>query len=252
MFYRMTGQDIRDIIHSLYYALCKIFEKNQDAEIHLIGFSRGAFTVRCLACLIEDIGLIRSFYLEKIYDDVYEFWESGNKTSMQNWIDDGREYSAIHPVKIVSCGVWDTVSALRLPSTLSFVNDRVPSNLDFAFQALALHEQRQRYEPVLWNQEQDRYTCIRQCWFAGDHSDIGGGWPDGGLANLTLIWMLARYQERFPGIFIDCEALYRLCCPPGIDWPCLSHTLSQGMCHEAVRKTGDKVLTLIYRQCKPL
>ena len=228
----------------MYHELCKIYEKNEGAEIHLIGFSRGAFAVRCLACLIEDIGLIRSLYLEKIYDDVYDFWKKKDKISMQNWIKDGRGYSAIYPVNIASCGVWDTVSALKSPSTLSFVHDRVPSNLKFAFQALALHERRQMYKPVLWNQIPGRHTCIRQCWFAGDHSDIGGGWYDGGLANLTLIWMLAQYQKHFADISIDCEGLYKLCCPPGVGWPSMSHTLSQGMCRESARKLCDRSVDL--------
>lgn len=36
---------------------------------------------------------------------------------------------------------------------------------------------------------------FRQCWFIGAHSDIGGGYEDAGLANTTLIWMIAQFQK---------------------------------------------------------
>lgn len=38
-------------------------------------------------------------------------------------------------------------------------------------------------------------TNCRQCWFIGAHSDIGGGYDDAGLANTTLIWMIAQFQK---------------------------------------------------------
>jgi hypothetical protein len=30
---------------------------------------------------------------------------------------------------------------------------------------------------------------MMQCWFTGSHSDIGGGWHDHDLSDLTLTWM---------------------------------------------------------------
>lgn len=228
---QVTGSDMHDVIHRLYYKLCEEYQSNPGAEIHLIGFSRGAFAVRCLACLIEDIGLLKSPFLTKNYTHIYDNWKSQNDDAaakFHSWITKKRHKQALWPVRIASCGVWDTVSALIPSSTLSFVNDRVPENLGFAFQALGLHERRHTYNPLLWQEESDSETSIRQCWFAGDHSDIGGSWSDCGLANLTLVWMLAQYERCFTGMPIDCERLSKRLCPPGTGFPYLSHTLSQG------------------------
>ena len=224
--------DIHPLIHKLYYRLCQQYHRNPDAEIHLIGFSRGAFAVRCLVCLIERIGLLRvkNDYLTKKYEGLYRLWAFQEDSELNAWAKKDRKNHAVHPVQIASCGVWDTVSAITMSPTLSFVHDQVPEHLDFAFQALALHESRSFYNPILWKHIPGNKTCIRQCWFAGDHSDIGGSWPDCGLANLTLVWMLAQYVRHFTGMPINREDLYTRLCPPGAGSPYLSHTLSQGMC----------------------
>lgn len=47
--------------------------------------------------------------------------------------------------------------------------------------------------PVLWTPSS--LTNIRQTWFAGDHADIGGGWIDSGLANISLLWMISQFTE---------------------------------------------------------
>jgi len=215
-------------IRSLYRELCGKYEDNAGAEIHLLGFSRGAFAVRSLACLIDKVGLLRKKHLQKFCDDVYETWRSQDEDRFKKWAAKDGWHQAIFPVKITSCGVWDTVSALLPPSTLSFVNHWVPSNLSFAFQALALHERRYLFNPKLWKHASRSKTRIYQCWFAGDHSDIGGSWPDCGLANLTLIWMLAQYEKHFPQMSINRRHLSERLCPPGAAFPSLSHTLSTG------------------------
>jgi len=205
----------------------------------LIGFSRGAFAVRCLACLIDKVGLLKANYRTKYYPHVYEIWQSQDESRFNKWATGKGWYQSIYPVRIASCGVWDTVSAIKKSPALSFVGDWAPSNLNFAFQALALHERREIYNPLLWKHKPGGMTCIRQCWFAGDHSDNGGSWYDCGLANLTLIWMLAQYKKNFTGDFIDCDRLYERLCPPGAGWPSLSHTLSQGIYPKVARKLGN-------------
>jgi len=195
--------------------------------------------VRSLACLIDKMGLLKEKYVTKHYKEVYEIWSSQNKTSLTSWAEGKRGSLAVHPVSITSCGVWDTVSAImasptlsfvKTSPTLSFVKNTVPTNLKFAFQALALHESRHFYKPILWKHDPSSKTHIRQCWFAGDHSDIGGGWPDCGLANLTLVWMLAQYATHFTNGFIRTETLYTRLCPAGEGKRYLSHTLSGGIC----------------------
>ena len=39
-------------------------------------------------------------------------------------------------------------------------------------------------------------TNIEQVWFAGSHSNVGGGYGRAGMANVTLEWMMTRAQDQ--------------------------------------------------------
>ena len=73
-----------------------------------------------------------------------------------------------------------------------------------ACQALALDEERTTFHPELWDEKvvpplefdpsRETQHCsmsnISQVWFAGVHSNVGGGYPDDALAYIPLVWML--------------------------------------------------------------
>lgn len=59
----------------------------------------------------------------------------------------------------------------------------------------AINETREDFIATKWEQQpqaKSQGQVMRQVWFAGSHSDIGGGWPERDLADLTLWWMLVR------------------------------------------------------------
>jgi len=84
--------------------------------------------------------------------------------------------------------------------------------IDFAIQALALNERRKAFQPTVWRA--DPGTDLKQCWFLGAHSDVGGGNEDTGLANLALVWMIAQLDKH---IHFDRQALYHLASDQGIE-----------------------------------
>ncbi|ORX94931.1 hypothetical protein BCR34DRAFT_608116 [Clohesyomyces aquaticus] len=203
-----TGQGIHGMIQDAYYFLCLNFdfdEFGQD-EIHLIGFSRGAFAVRALACFIEDVGILAKTRLA-LLSMVYSLWRRQDLERLSNHIRAWETKGHLkRNVEIASCGVWDTVSAMFPAKDLAFVCPRVPKNLRTAFHALALHETRTSFPPTLWDTDDDpalQGTLVKQCWLAGDHSDIGGGHSDSGLATLALIWMVAQYREHTTVAFAE-------------------------------------------------
>src|SRR6185436_15460256 len=59
------------------------------------------------------------------------------------------------------------------------------------------------FHPLPWNEAKlkiaktetalDRLT---QVWFAGAHSDVGGGYPDDGMSYVPLCWMLDEAVEK--------------------------------------------------------
>jgi uncharacterized protein (DUF2235 family) len=130
-------------------------------------------------------------------------------------------------LKIRFMGVWDTVDAYAIPSdTLAKILDRffyisfrehdnlLNESVESACHALSIDDQRRVFEPVLWREnpeiENDKqnndHQRIQQVWFAGVHSNVGGGYPRQGMAWNTLEWMMlhARQAElRFVNEDID-------------------------------------------------
>ena len=120
-------------------------------------------------------------------------------------------------VQIKCVGVWDTVGALGIPVNpifqrvfpflpdfirqYSWFDTSIDRPVENAFQALALDERRYPYAPSLWEKPRgdgdgddgddgQRGTRLKQVWFPGAHSNVGGSYPDQGIADITLAWMM--------------------------------------------------------------
>ncbi|SPN99730.1 uncharacterized protein DNG_02581 [Cephalotrichum gorgonifer] len=103
--------------------------------------------------------------------------------------------------KVSVVGVWDTVGSLGLPRMqwapsnrndreLRFASLDVHPGVDYAFHALALDEWRTAFGPTLWSLHPDnKHTELRQVWFPGSHSNVGGGFEDQQIATIALAWM---------------------------------------------------------------
>ena len=115
-------------------------------------------------------------------------------------------------------GVWDTVSAYGLPIDemtrgvslflfpMEFRDRRLSDKVKRACHALALDDERTTFHPVLWTEEGEKLAPptngnalikderISQVWFPGVHSNVGGGYPDDSLANVSLSWMMREAE----------------------------------------------------------
>ncbi len=106
------------------------------------------------------------------------------------------------PIKV--CAVWETVGSLGLPRPfflpqpvgrkLAFVDTKVLPNVEYAYQALALDERRRQFKPTLWEKSGGQVLprVLKQCWFPGVHSDVGGGQKDDAASRVPLGWMLSQ------------------------------------------------------------
>ncbi|WP_461086947.1 phospholipase effector Tle1 domain-containing protein [Streptomyces deserti] len=119
--------------------------------------------------------------------------------------------------------MWDTVGALGtpVPSTAllrptanrpnrraAFHNTELSSWVRAAFDALAIDEQRSAFRPTLWHQQvgaAERGQELKRAWFAGVHCDVGGGWKETALFDVTLLWMVD--QARRYGLEFDADVL---------------------------------------------
>lgn len=168
-------------------------------EIFLFGFSRGAYTVRSLSGMLNNCGILKSTEAKRV-EEAFSLYKNkkqkANNPFSKNW---RKKYSINHSVKINFVGVWDTVGALGLPfSIFGLIKDKhlfydncLGSNVLTARHALSLDEQRDDFEPTLW--EPHHAVDLKQVWFTGVHSDVGGGYKpekDGTvLSDIPMNWL---------------------------------------------------------------
>ncbi len=209
----------RNVKH-LYRELARLYDPGD--EIFMFGFSRGAFTVRTLAGFISTCGLLDKRKvtpsdvsgLKKAVDAAYSAYRKCYRPSLWRLFgtptkDAGKSFKAqgfvIPTVPIRFLGVWDTVDAVGLPFHLAdilnatiyqfkFPDHDLSSIVQRACQALSIDDSRETFLPQLWN-EPIGETRITQVWFAGVHSNVGGGYPKQGMSLVPLDWMLAEAER---------------------------------------------------------
>jgi hypothetical protein len=143
---------------------------------------------------------------EKPQDNRQKQYNTGSwdKLDLSNSTDRLRSQSLLATgIPVKACAVWDTVSALGVPiplgtmrwkTNMTFVEQKFPACLENAFQALALDEKRFHFAPVLWSSP-PASAVLRQCWFLGSHSNVGGGYKDLALSNIPFLWMIAQLKH---------------------------------------------------------
>lgn len=127
-------------------------------------------------------------------------------------------------VKIALLGLFDTVEAYGVPIEglrfwisyflwpISFRNKVCSPVVARACHALALDEERLTFAPLLFDQTprpEAGGPAIQEVWFAGVHSDVGGGYPDDVSAYEPLIWMVDEAGKRGLRFDADQVAQYR-------------------------------------------
>ena len=176
-------------------------------HIFLLGFSRGAYTVRSLAGFIGAVGLLAKRYLA-FAADAYELYRLPleKRKSSTLW-DDYKKLEVLPPerVPIDFIGVWDTVGALGAPTPLvgrwtrpwvSFHNTQLGDHVHHAYHALAIDERRRPFQPDLWTGKGANTKTVVQAWFPGVHSNVGSSYKDTSLSSIALNWMMHRAREH--------------------------------------------------------
>ncbi len=102
-------------------------------------------------------------------------------------------------VEIEMVGVWDTVKATNDPN----YNDKLISpNVKAGYHAMAVDELRKFFPVLRWNADER----VREMWFSGSHSDVGGGCVEMDLSDIALAWMIgcgAKHGLKFKKSYMD-------------------------------------------------
>jgi hypothetical protein len=80
----------------------------------------------------------------------------------------------------------------RLGIVYSFHDVELSDMVENAFHALALDEHRKPFSPTLWKKGPAGRTNLKQVWFPGVHTNIGGGYQNQEIADITLAWMIQQ------------------------------------------------------------
>ncbi len=181
-------------------------------EIFLFGFSRGAYTVRSLCGLINNCGILKRPDA-RLIQAAFDLYKKPSKAYAPR----GAKSVAFrqahsHPSREVKfIGVWDTVGALGIPISFlgllddkdEFYDTKIGRNARIARHALAIDELRQDFEPTIWLPREN--LDLKQVWFTGAHSDVGGSYrpdDDGSLlSDIPLDWLMR--EARAAGLALE-------------------------------------------------
>ena len=188
-------------------------------HVFIFGFSRGAATAQAVTRFIAWARGLPvkndAYYLAPLFR---MYVDTRGETPISDFLakinqDRAREVrpqpplNDFQPIVVKLLGVWDTVIAMGSrsrpgkPGVRGFhVSEQLPSCVENACQALAIDELRYEFRPEIWEQITSEQT-LTQRWFAGVHSNIGGGYVDDGLANITFQWM--RGHAELHGLALD-------------------------------------------------
>ncbi|KAH0832728.1 hypothetical protein FOPE_01328 [Fonsecaea pedrosoi] len=219
------GAGLSANIRAAYAFLAHNYDPNPGDEIFFFGFSRGAYTARSIAGLVTKLGLLTKRGMDwfpQVYEEYYKDPSSKPdfdfSPTLKKLIGKDLNENAKEAIKIV--GVWDTVAFHGQGlggEKIEFHNAELSTKVQFAYHALALDERRIPFIPTLWQWPKDPSNgsqlyrpkkgsglqVMKQVWFSGVHSDIGGGMDDPRGADITLAWMLAQCSKDKKLAFID-------------------------------------------------
>ena len=266
------GYGLAKNISDAYSFLMEHYEPGD--RIYILGFSRGAYTARALTGLLQRVGLLERgcnhlipyairYFKKRDGHQLNFFKQRFSRTYHLSWRDvvpniaeipelqkkADRPSRGVIPVYFL--GVWDTVKSIGI------LRRRIPlpdtewlPNMINGRHAVALDEKRSQYRPEIWESDTDAghaekvktkrfQTClhadVETMWFAGVHSDVGGGYglseerqrelfqqrtekvskpsaqelaerqAEVGLADISLGWMMDAAARH--GLLFDPEVL---------------------------------------------
>jgi uncharacterized protein (DUF2235 family) len=205
-----VGYGLRDNVLQMYEVLSRNWRAGD--KVFLIGFSRGAFTVRALAGLVYRCGLARPDVVDspafrKCAERAFELYAPHDENRAE--IEDFKtKFGAADLCEVHFLGLWDTVKSYGGVWPISLPHLRHNPIVRKVRHALALHEKRSWFAPTSWGgidsddpdrlgvKPDPRYRTqdVQEVWFRGCHSDVGGGDAEATTALVPFHWMLREAE----------------------------------------------------------
>ncbi|MCP5144768.1 MAG: DUF2235 domain-containing protein [Gammaproteobacteria bacterium] len=219
-----TGYGLDDNVLGAYKFLVENWQRGD--RIFLFGFSRGAWSVRVLAGFLHLVGLLQPEQLNLCDSALGAYKRAASDNDLPFAWHFSRVVGARRP-KIHFIGAWDSVGSVLVPRRDRFYLPSLQTlpytlknpSVKIFRHALAIDERRRMFRVAPWTDPQPHCPNpykpndtvpqdIEQRWFAGVHSDIGGGYPEeeSQLSKYALRWMVDEAEKA--GLLVD-KSLYR-------------------------------------------
>ncbi|EPF22822.1 MAG: hypothetical protein EWV58_08570 [Microcystis aeruginosa Ma_MB_F_20061100_S19] len=213
------GWGLDRMIQDAYRFLVLNYNPKSEDEIYLLGFSRGAYIVRCLASFIDKCGILKRSKIKEIplayqlYRDHNVSFDSAKaqqfRAANAKKIETEKEdFQDRIPIKMLGC--WDTVGHFGIPDLTpwfplakfyhkkyEFSNTKLSPIIQNAFHAVAIDEKRKNFPstPIKANPENPEQV-VKEVLFVGEHTCLGGGKKEyQGLSDYPLQWMINQAKK---------------------------------------------------------
>ena len=200
------GRGLSDNVKDAYRFLVHNYSAGD--QVFFFGFSRGAYTVRSCVGLMRKCGLLQKPHADRL-EAAYQLYRKRDDTpDTPEAIQFRRQFS--REIDVDFLGVWDTVGQLGIPlaglrwltrQDEQFHNVGLSRRVKRAFHAIAIDEKRRPFRPTLWETTPESTQHVEQVWFAGVHSNVGGGYDDAGLSDVAFLWM--KQHAEHAGLVFD-------------------------------------------------
>ncbi|KAF8552930.1 hypothetical protein OG21DRAFT_1325093 [Imleria badia] len=236
----LDDRNIEDIVKDAYGWLARLYQEGD--RIYLFGFSRGAYQVRVLAEMIHEVGLI-TMAREKLIGTAYDHYEAirSGKPKARQIAKVFKKTFCWKDMRVHLIGVWESVLSVGLPRDGFLSTSSSALQARHFRHALALDELRVNFMPEYFHEmnshtddgkskyivtspdiehtgefnvsdnssdlcgvKKEKTTDIKEVWFAGSHSDVGGRDRPGKshqAGNVSLLWM--RREAAANGLVLE-------------------------------------------------
>lgn len=232
----------RDVVEA-YDFLMKRYNKNRGDKIYLFGFSRGAYTSHVLTDFIYTAGMIQpeekqdSLTQIKLIKKMYKAYRNNDTHTerqrrvydvVRKWQIKNNQKVTITPnISIEVLGMFDNVEALAAPDfkerfcnpNENHLNQFV--NVNTVLHAVSLDDNRAHtFTPILAScnniklkRKKTLDDIVKEVWFSGAHTDVGGGYPDNyEISDVSINWMInelyAKSFDLFKNVDVSDRNIY--------------------------------------------
>ncbi|KAJ6509717.1 hypothetical protein DFH09DRAFT_1050030 [Mycena vulgaris] len=221
-------------------------ENYQDNDrICIFGFSRGAYSARALAGMLNAMGLSDPAFVKEAYGQYEEYNFLQEATRDDDWsklLLKWEKFRTDHKVKrpfVEFLGCWDSVNSVGVVDNIKLAYTATNSIVRTFRHAVALDERRAKFKQNMWSQPKKPAvsanaqphgdngpsvtTDVQEVWFAGCHCDVGGGSVLNGtrpnLSHISLRWMIRECFKARTGMVFSAAKLAALGIEPSSLYP---------------------------------